>query len=522
MATGRIIVVVWIVLLSILAGCAGTSDTPITETETLSETETATVESTVSADPDSELNVRIVNISENDSGDVVSFSLRVCADTRLPNADGEGNPGEPTLTVRINDIEVSRSENVSRSPNYRKTIHLDTTTLSQFDSGQLYLGIELVDLDIVFHDDIASWNGTIANFSQPTLETATPGYTMTPTPDNPTRTVVTQSASRSPTASPTPEPTQTPVVTGTSTSTTTPAPEVQPTPTPTPEPTPTPDREERTEFRVTVVEIVDGDTIDVRYEDGDEERVRLLGVDTPEVHTTTDPDEWEGVPDTDRGSDHLRDWGHKASEFARTELERGEEIRIVVDEEADRRGSYGRLLVYIYDDGTLFNHALIEQGYARLYDTAFSKRSQFASAEANARAQEIGVWNFEPQTPEPTPEPTPTPEQIEDGLIVANIHEDAVGNDHENENDEYVVFENMGESTLDLSGWTVEDEAEHTYRFPDGFELDPGSKVTLYTGSGTDTDSELYWGSDAAIWNNNGDTIYVIDENGKTVVEEPY
>ncbi|WP_241692765.1 lamin tail domain-containing protein [Haloarcula salina] len=159
---------------------------------------------------------------------------------------------------------------------------------------------------------------------------------------------------------------------------------------------------------------------------------------------------------------------------------------------------------------------------SRTRDEPFSERAQFAATEVNARDGNIGVWDFDPQTPEPTPEPTPTPEQTGDRLIVANIHEDASGNDHENENDEYVVFENTGETTLDLSGWTVEDEADNTYHFPDGFELEPGSKVTLYTGSGTDTEAELYWGSDAAIWNNGGDTIYVMDEDGETVVEKTY
>jgi hypothetical protein len=46
--------------------------------------------------------------------------------------------------------------------------------------------------------------------------------------------------------------------------------------------------------------------------------------------------------------------------------------------------------------------------------------------------------------------------------------------------------------------------------------------VTLHTGSGADTDTDLYWGSDAAIWNNGGDTIYVYDESGETVIERSY
>jgi len=105
---------------------------------------------------------------------------------------------------------------------------------------------------------------------------------------------------------------------------------------------------------------------------------------------------------------------------------------------------------------------------------------------------------------------------------VAQIHEDASDNDHENENGEYVVFENVGGTSLDLSGWRVEDDAGHTYQFPSGFTLGPGETVTLYTGSGTDSASELYWGSDAAVWNNDGDTIYVVRPDGTTALVREY
>jgi micrococcal nuclease len=258
---------------------------------------------------------------------------------------------------------------------------------------------------------------------------------------------------------------------------------------------------------VTVVEVVDGDTMDVRFPDGEVERVRLLGVDTPEVHTATDPAEWEGVPETDSGWEWLRDWGHKSSEFARTELA-GTDVTVRTDPEADRRGGYGRLLVYLSEDGESFNRQLLDQGYARLYDTAFSKRATYASAEEAARANDVGVWGYEASEPS--------------GFAVTEIHEDAVGNDHENLNDEYVEFTNTGDETLDLSGWTVSDEADHSYVFPDGFALGPGESVTLYTGSGTDGDTELYWGSGSAIWNNAGDTIVVTTDDGELALERTY
>ncbi|WP_135536157.1 thermonuclease family protein [Halostella pelagica] len=143
---------------------------------------------------------------------------------------------------------------------------------------------------------------------------------------------------------------------------------------------------------VTVVEVVDGDTVEVEYPNGTRETVRLLGVDTPEVHAENDPSEFEGVPDTEAGRDCLRDWGHRSSEFARTELA-GEKVTLVVDPESDRRGGYGRLLAYVEYDGGRFNRQLVDRGYARLYDTEFADRDQYADAERRARANGTGLWS---------------------------------------------------------------------------------------------------------------------------------
>ncbi|MDS0260536.1 lamin tail domain-containing protein [Haloarcula sp. S1CR25-12] len=112
--------------------------------------------------------------------------------------------------------------------------------------------------------------------------------------------------------------------------------------------------------------------------------------------------------------------------------------------------------------------------------------------------------------------------QVGGELAVERIHADAASDDRDNLNDEYVVFENTGTEPLDLSGWTVEDEVGTTYTFPDGFTLDDGSSVTLYTGSGTDTETELYWGSGSPIWNNGGDTIIVHNSEGESVLTETY
>ena len=107
-------------------------------------------------------------------------------------------------------------------------------------------------------------------------------------------------------------------------------------------------------------------------------------------------------------------------------------------------------------------------------------------------------------------------------LAVAEINADAEGDDRENLNDEYVVFENTGDDALDLSSWTVEDEAGRTYIFLDGTTLDSGATVTLHTGSGTDTESDLYWDSGSPIWNNGGDTVIIRTPGGTTVLENTY
>jgi micrococcal nuclease len=261
-------------------------------------------------------------------------------------------------------------------------------------------------------------------------------------------------------------------------------------------------------WQVEVVEVVDGDTLKVEFPDGTVENVRLLGVDTPEVHVANTPDEFEGIPETEAGERWLRDWGHKASEFARTELA-GKTIRLETDPKADRRGSYGRLLVYVYADGENFNRQLLAQGYARMYDSTFSQRDDFLATEEQAREDRVGLWDYgEPSSQGP--------------LAVVDVNADAEGADGENLNDEYVVLENTGDADLDLSGWTLTDAVGKTYTFPDGFTLAPGERVTVHSGSGTDTDTDLYWGAGSPVWNNGGDTVIVEKADGSLVVSYEY
>ena len=101
-------------------------------------------------------------------------------------------------------------------------------------------------------------------------------------------------------------------------------------------------------------------------------------------------------------------------------------------------------------------------------------------------------------------------------IVISYVHYDAAGNDHYNLNDEYVVIWNRGSSPVDMTGWKLKDRAGHTFTFP-SFVLGPNKKVTIYTGSGTNTSTKLYWGRNRAVWNNDGDTAYLYDSNGNLI-----
>lgn len=85
-------------------------------------------------------------------------------------------------------------------------------------------------------------------------------------------------------------------------------------------------------------------------------------------------------------------------------------MRVVTDSEGDRRGSFDRLLAYIYVDGENFNRELLKGGYARVYDSEFSLREEFDSVEEQARSNDIGLWDYEGGESTSTTTPIPEPE----------------------------------------------------------------------------------------------------------------
>ena len=140
-----------------------------------------------------------------------------------------------------------------------------------------------------------------------------------------------------------------------------------------------------------VVRVIDGDTVDVVFEDGTTDRVRLLGVDTPETFGQNKAYEYGGVTDTGC----LDDWGSLATEFAIDTLA-GLSVALFLDPLAGERGYYGRLLAYVHVDGQDFNAALVEHGYARVYTEGDSSREEgYLALQRQAQNDRVGLWECE-------------------------------------------------------------------------------------------------------------------------------
>lgn len=126
-----------------------------------------------------------------------------------------------------------------------------------------------------------------------------------------------------------------------------------------------------------VTEVYDGDTIAVNM-DGHIEKVRFIGVDTPETHKPNSPVECGGP---------------EASDFTHKELDNNQ-VRLEADPTNQNRDRYDRLLRYVYlQDGTLYNKFLITEGYGTPYTTyPFQKKLEFIEAGKQAKLQNKGVW----------------------------------------------------------------------------------------------------------------------------------
>jgi micrococcal nuclease len=129
-----------------------------------------------------------------------------------------------------------------------------------------------------------------------------------------------------------------------------------------------------------VTHLVDGDTLDVRLQGGTTERVRLIGIDTPETKKPNTP---------------VQCYGPEASARLAQLVPVGTAVALLADVEA--RDRYGRFLAYVFRraDGLFVNLAMVEGGFAHVLriepNTAFSV--DFSQATATAQRAGRGLWS---------------------------------------------------------------------------------------------------------------------------------
>ena len=232
--------------------------------------------------------------------------------------------------------------------------------------------------------------------------------------------------------------------------------------------------------RALVIRVIDGDTVELE----NEERVRLLGIDTPE----------RGQVLFDEASDFLK--------------ERIEKKEVILKKDVTDKDKYDRLLRYIYIRDTFVNLELVKAGLAKvlIYPPDEEYQEILLQAEALAREKNLGVWQHD---------------DSKFCFAIFYLHYNAAGNDNNNLNDEFVKFRNACKHTISLNNWVLRDRVNKTYTFPD-IELAGKELLTLHTGSGQDNETDIYWNNNRAIWNNNGDSLKAWNSDGELMLDYTY
>lgn len=144
---------------------------------------------------------------------------------------------------------------------------------------------------------------------------------------------------------------------------------------------------ENTKETLVVKRVVDGDT----FELSNGEKVRLLGIDTPEKYESKKLDKDVEMSGKDKKT--IKKLGKLASDYVKNFVE-GKKVILEKEPNYDDIDRYGRLLRWIYlEDGTFVNGKIIRDGYAQVYDKfPVSKLDELRKYQKEARENNRGLW----------------------------------------------------------------------------------------------------------------------------------
>ncbi len=129
----------------------------------------------------------------------------------------------------------------------------------------------------------------------------------------------------------------------------------------------------------TLVRVVDGDTLIVKL-DGEEERVRIIGIDAPESVRPNYPVEC---------------FGKEASDYLTSQLVPGDTVHIETDPSQDTRDRNGRILAHVFNNNDQNIGELMVSGgytYEYTYRDPYQYQSSYQAAENYARNKKLGLW----------------------------------------------------------------------------------------------------------------------------------
>lgn len=239
-----------------------------------------------------------------------------------------------------------------------------------------------------------------------------------------------------------------------------------------------------------VVRVIDGDTIEVQFADGHTDKVRLIGVNTPESTIRIEP------------------YGEEASDFTKKALEGR---TVYLEKDVSDRDKYQRLLRLVWLEipdeineqsirEKMFNAILVREGYAQVttFPPDVKYTDYFIKFQWEAREAGKGLWGDEK---------TATPPVMEaSSVIIENI----------DLNTEVVTLKNTSNTEVNISGWKlISEKGNQVFTFPAGTVIPAGKALKVVSGPKAQTGPGVLVWTKNYIWNNDGDPGVLYDAQGK-------
>ena len=208
-----------------------------------------------------------------------------------------------------------------------------------------------------------------------------------------------------------------------------------------------------------VARAIDGDTLET--EDG--RKIRLVNINTPE----------KGKKGYNEAKAYLQQLEHSPVEFEFLGQDR-----------------YSRYLARAYTDEYV-NEEIIKKGLGTIFLVQDSETKKFSKTQEEAIENSRGIWKKSQYY---------------------NCFKTQI-----DAQEEFVELTNTC-AEINLDSWILKDESRKEYTF---YDLELG-EITIHTKKGKDSESELFWNSEQNVWNNDRDTLLLLDKNGDIAHYDSY